>query len=364
MNLERLLANAAELHAIPAPTFHEHERAAYLRKLMEAVGAGDSVLDAAGNVITTIPGIEPPLIVSAHLDTVFDVDVPLTLRRTEGALHGAGIGDNTIAVAALVELAAELIHTPTDHKVLLVGNVAEEGLGNLAGMRALVDRMGKDVIAYLVLEGFSQNILVTRGLSIRRYRIKVTTRGGHPWAHSDRPSAIHLLTSLAHAITSRQRWQWSRLTVNIGRIEGGTSINTIASSAFMDIDVRSLHPNAISRFDAFLHQLCTSNAFDKASVELERIGERPAGEISPDAPLVRKAIASLQKAGIASIKMAVGSTDANIPLSLGLPSVCMGLTKGGNAHTTEEFIEVEPLHRGFAALLNLVRELTSNARES
>jgi len=364
MNLERLLANAAQLHAIPAPTFHEHERASRLCELMRTVGAVDTAIDPAGNVITTIPGIDPPLIVSAHLDTVFDVDVPLTLRRTEKELHGPGIGDNTIAVAALVELAAELTQTPPGHRIVLAGNVAEEGLGNLAGMRALVDRMGRDVIAYLVLEGFSQNILVTRGLSIRRYRIRVTTRGGHPWAHAGRPSAIHILTSLAHAITSRLRWQRSRLTVNIGRIGGGTSINTIASSAFMDIDVRSLHPSAISRFDTFLHQLCTTKAVDEGRINLERIGERPAGEIAPDAPLVRMAITSLQKAGIPSIKMAVGSTDANIPLSLGYPSICMGLTRGGNAHTTEEFIELDPLHRGYAALLDLVRTLAADARGS
>jgi len=354
---DRLLEYAIQLQRIPAPTFHEGKRAACLQDMLRSAGIPQTRMDAAGNIVAIIPGVSPPLIVSAHLDTVFGVDVPHTLRQTATTLHAPGIGDNTISLAALVQLGTELAAAPLHHSVVLVGNVGEEGLGNLAGMRAVVDRFGNDVIAYLVLEGFSQDVLVTQAINIRRYRVSVETQGGHPWAHPQRPSAIHLLAKLANTLTSPRRRRKGRLTVNIGRIEGGTSINSIAASASMQVDVRSIKPLPIHHFEGSLHQLCSSIEVEGSSITCECIGERPGGEIPSDAPLVQQALEALHSAGISPVKMATGSTDANIPLSLGYPAVCMGLTYGGDAHTTEEYIEIEPLHKGYAALKSLVTRL-------
>ena len=361
MNLERMISNAVLLQGIASPTFGEQPRAFRLRTMFEDVGVTQLEMDPAGNLLASLTqDTAPPLIVSAHLDTVFNDQTDLTLTRDEDRLSGPGIGDNTIALAALVELASDLLTDPPGADVILVANVAEEGLGNLAGMKALVDRFEHRVRAYIVLEGFSQDTLVTRALSIRRYRISAHTRGGHPWAHSDRPSAIHLLTQIAQQLLTRRRDPRSPMTVNIGRIQGGRSINTIAAEACMEADIRSTNVRSLDRFEMFLFRNCRQyNMAPDVVVRVEPIGSRPSGEVADNHPLVRSALHALHAAGIAPVRLAIGSTDANIPLSRGYPAICMGLTRGGGAHSLEEYIEIRPLQRGYAALLTLVRSLTS-----
>lgn len=355
MNLDRMLSNAADLQGIPAPTFHEKPRALHMQMLFRQAGLADVALDQSGNVIATLPHENAtPLLVSAHLDTVFPLETPLTLSRDERRLSGPGIGDNVIALAALIELAHDLQISPPPFKVVFIANVAEEGLGNLAGMRAIVERYQDDVRAYLVLEGFSQNTLVNRALCIRRYHVHIQTRGGHPWAHPDRPSAVHLLTALAQRVLRLRLDRRRFSTINIGRIEGGTSINTLAAEASMEIDVRALRTQALERFDERLRHLCQQSQVTGSTVQLELIGSRPAGSIPDHHRLVRAALDSLQKHGVSPVRLAIGSTDANIPLSRGYPAICMGLTLGGGAHSLEEYIEIDPLQVGYQALLSLI----------
>ncbi|MBN2557035.1 MAG: M20/M25/M40 family metallo-hydrolase [Anaerolineales bacterium] len=359
MNLERMLSNAAILQGIASPTFGEQPRAFRLQTMFEEAGVTQLKIDSAGNLLAWLTiDTPPPLIVSAHLDTVFCDQTDLTLTRNGDRLSGPGIGDNTIALAALVELAADLIANPPGADVILAANVAEEGLGNLAGMKALVDCFEHNVRAYIVLEGFSQDTLVTRALSIRRYRINIHTRGGHPWAHPDRPSAIHLLTQIAQLLLTRRRDPRSPMTVNIGRIQGGRSINTIAAEARMELDIRSANVRSLEHYEKFLFQISRQFMDRNVEIHVEPIGARPSGEVADDHPLVRSAMRALHAAGIAPVRLAIGSTDANIPLSRGYPAICMGLTRGGGAHSMEEYIEISPLKRGYAALLTLVHSLT------
>lgn len=355
MNLERMLANAEDLQRIPAPTFHESQRARRMQQLFRSAGLSTASIDDTGNVIAALPdGESPPLLISAHLDTVFPSDTPLTLIRDENRLAGPGIGDNVIALAALIELAHDLQKAPPPFQVILVANVAEEGLGNLAGMRAIVDRYQGHVRAYLVLEGFSQETVVNRALSIRRFRIAVQAQGGHPWAHADRPSAVHVLVGIAQRVLNLRFDRRRYCTINIGRITGGTSINTLAAEASMDIDVRSIRPLALERFEEKLHQLCRHVQVEGSTIQIEEIGSRPAGAIHDNHPLVQAALECLNNQGIAPVQLAIGSTDANIPLSRGFPAVCLGLTQGGGAHSLEEHIQIAPLPRGYAALLSLI----------
>jgi acetylornithine deacetylase/succinyl-diaminopimelate desuccinylase-like protein len=343
--------------ADPGPHLSEARRAAFIHTQFIAEGLFNVAMDSLGNVFGRLPGagLVRPLVVTAHTDTVFPEPVDLSVRREDGRIAGPGLGDNSMGVAGLFGLLWALrsrgAALPGD--LWLVANVGEEGLGNLGGMRLVVERFGARALAYIVLEGMSLGQVYHRGLDVQRYRISVRTAGGHSWVDYGRPSAVHELGALIGQLTAIPLPNAPRTTLNVGVISGGTTVNSIASLASLELDLRSESAQSLANLARQVETLVTAANRPGVQVQAEISGQRPAGEIPPTHPLVRLAARCLEAQGIQPT-LNVGSTDANIPLSRGLPAVCLGLTLGAGAHTVEEFIYTAPLGKGLAQLVALV----------
>lgn len=367
--IERILNMTMQLQQIPSPTFAERQRAEFICNYFQKIGKKDLTVDETGNVYIHIPGKreKPPLVVSAHLDTVFPPDTDLTCLRTEDRISGPGIGDNSLGLAGLFglywyfseEKATQSNPASLEGDLWLVANVGEEGLGDLKGMQSVVNRFQGDPIAYVVLEGMSLGQIYTRGLGVRRYRIQVHTRGGHSWVDYGSPSAIDEIAALIIKIKNLHVPEEPRSSLNVGVIKGGTSVNTIAADAGLELDLRSENTQVLHQMIEQVETL-VKEANDKGGntvqVSAEVIGDRPSGEIPMDHPLVKTAIECFAREGI-NVKLNIGSTDANVPLSRGYPAICMGLTTGGGSHTSGEYIETKPVAQGFSILVDLVQSI-------
>lgn len=359
--IDRILESACRIQQIAAPTFDESRRAAWVMDQFRALNLSDLHMDSAGNVLGCWPGTASaaPLVISAHLDTVFPLDVPLTLDRQGNRISGPGIGDNSLGVAAVLGL-AELLKTqalrfPGD--IWLVATTCEEGLGNLRGIQSVVQRFEGRPQAYICLEGHGLGTILHRGLGVERLRVTARAQGGHSWVDYGRPSAVHQLMRLGSRVASTRVPASPRTTLNIGRVEGGTSINTIAAEAWMEIDLRSEGAKALERLKSRVNRRLSS-VVEGVDVEVQVVGRRPAGEIPTTHPLVAAAQSVLAELGVTA-RLDIASTDANIPLSLGYPAVTLGLTSGGRAHTVDEFIETTPFQKGFRQIVNLVERLAA-----
>lgn len=353
----RLLDLAVVIQQVPAPTFEEGERAALICRHFEVEGMADVEIDPAGNVLARLAGSGSgkALVVSAHLDTVFPPGVDLRVRREPGRIIGPGIGDNSLGLAGLFGLVWAVrergLALPGD--LWLAANVCEEGLGNLRGMKALVERFGGQPLAYIVLEGMALGQVYHRALGVLRYRVTVRTAGGHSWVDHGQPSAIHELTAIGARLAALELPSAPRTTLNVGIISGGSSVNTIAAEAMLELDLRSESGAALEALAGQVEALAGSVERDGVSVAAEVVGRRPAGEIPPGHPLTRLAEDCLRSVGIEP-RLNIGSTDANLPLSLGYPAVTIGLTTGGRAHTVHEYINVAPLELGLEQAIRLV----------
>jgi tripeptide aminopeptidase len=366
--IPRILDLAVAIQQIPAPSFHETERAEFVRARFAEENLQGVEIDSVGNVYACFasnsqpPTVKcQPLIISAHLDTVFPLGIDLSVRREAERILAPGIGDNSLGVAGLLGLVWALrergLSLPGD--LWLVANVCEEGLGNLRGMQAVVDRFGpynvQSALAYIVIEGMALGQVYLRGLGVRRYRLSVRTAGGHSWIDYGQPSAVHELAVLSTRITTLQLPRSPRTTLNIGVISGGSSVNTIAAEAMLELDLRSENTSTLENVIRQVEQIVRSAQKPGVVIELEAIGQRPSGELPAEHRLVRLAQDCLRKAGV-DPHLNIGSTDANLPLSLGLPSVTIGLTTGGRAHTVHEFINIAPLEKGVEQLVSLVSQ--------
>lgn len=363
--IEHVVALAGEIQQIPAPSFKEAVRAEFMRSRFYEAGLQDVHQDEIGNVYARLPGkvATEPLVVSAHLDTVFPEGIPLHLKRQGACLYGPGIGDNALGLAGLIGLVwglqtqnEEAFHPPAD--IWLVANVGEEGLGDLRGMRAVVKRFASRPRAYLVLEGLALGYVYHQGLGVRRYSIQVNTEGGHSWVDYGRPSAIHEIAHLITRLLELPIPNKPRTTLNVGKISGGMSVNTIAAQAEIEVDLRSEHSATLESLAMKIEDVAHSVEREGVHVSLTKIGDRPAGELPAHHPIVRLAQQTLLEQGIEP-KLTIGSTDANLPLSKGFPAVCLGLARGGGAHTLQEFIEIPSLEVGLKVLLNFVRRVFS-----
>ncbi|MBA3531053.1 MAG: M20/M25/M40 family metallo-hydrolase [Ardenticatenales bacterium] len=336
------------IQQIPAPTFSEKARAIYVRERLEALGVSDLMMDEAGNVTARLPGQQrgPGLLLTAHLDTVFSAETDLSVRRQGQRLYGPGIGDNSLAVAGLLTLAKQLRAQPLRRDIWLAANVGEEGLGNLNGMWTVVRRLEKQLGAVIVLEGGAYGTIIHRGIGVKRRQLIVETAGGHAWSDFGTPSAIHELCRLGGAIAALTVPEEPRTSFNLGVIEGGTSINTIAARASALLDMRSEEPTALQRLEAQVDRLVAQARRSGVTVTSKSMGDRPAGGISPTHPLVGAAVESLAWLEEPPPSLRAASTDANVPLALGLPAVCIGLTVGHNAHRLDEYVELGPLKNG------------------
>ncbi len=358
-DITALLDLACQIQQVQSPTFEEGERAAFMLDQFKRLGLSDVHLDAAGNALARLPGENPgrkPVILSAHLDTVFARQPELPLKRMEDWIVGPGIGDNSLSLAALISVVNWLKKAgrTLTGDVWLAANVCEEGLGNLRGMRTLVDEFGDRPLAYLIIEGMGLGNIYTRGLGVSRYRIQIDTPGGHSWSNYGQPSAIHEMGRLVARLADLSLPSSPRTSLNIGVISGGTTVNSIASHASIDLDLRSVSTQTLGFIETQVITLARNFQQANVQVHIESIGKRDAGEISIKHPLVEIARCVIEDLGVLP-KLEVGSTDANIPLSRGLPAICIGLTQGAKAHTHDEYILTEPVRNGFRQVLQLLQ---------
>lgn len=346
------------IQQIPAPTFAEADRAAFVESQMRALGLQDVRQDDLHNVYGRFPGQHrrAPLIITAHLDTVFPLETDLRIRENGRLLSGPGIGDNSTGVAGLLLLAKSLIENQIKltNDVWLVANVCEEGLGDLRGIRAVVEAFGQSA-KYVIVEGGLFGQISHQAIGVRRFRLEVSGPGGHSWGSFGAASAIHVLGHLISAIDKLPVPASPRTTYNVGIIEGGTSINTIAQSAALQLDLRSEDPSALQHLvdsvTDIVHQTNQLRRDEGIHVTMTAIGSRPPGQISRHTALVKTAVDALHYVGSQGITFMMGSTDANVPLSKGFTAVVLGLTESGNAHRLDEFIDPTRLPDGLSQLL-------------
>lgn len=356
-SVNRVLDLAVRIQQIPAPTFGEGRRAEFVRGLFAGEGLLDVSMDPLNNVYARLAGSDatPPLIVSAHLDTVFPANTVLDHSREADRICGPGIGDNSLGVAALFGLLWELRSRGTRPAgdVWFTANVCEEGLGDLRGMNAVVERFGAYVRAYLVIEGTALGHVYHQAIGVARYRVKVRTAGGHSWSDYGEPSAIHEAARLVTQITALPVSASPRTTLNVGLISGGTGVNVLASEAIFELDLRSESSENLATLVQQVEQGLGSGRKGGVEIEVAVIGRRPGGEIPKAHPLVRLAAECLSELGLQAT-LTTGSTDANVPLSRGFPAIVLGVTTGARAHTAHEYIDIAPVEIGIEQLVRFV----------
>jgi acetylornithine deacetylase/succinyl-diaminopimelate desuccinylase-like protein len=361
-----------QLCRIPAPTFLEQERAAWFAEQFRAMGWNTSI-DRAGNVLAS-EGEGPFVAMTAHLDTVIAPRSKDDVRaEADGRFYGPGVSDNGAGLTALLAVARvwkscnNLPEFPCG--LLLAANVGEEGEGNLAGMRQICKQAigPRKIDAFLVVDGANTDHITTRGLGSRRFEVTFTGPGGHSWSDYGLANPLHALCRAVALFSETRLDSGPKSAINVGLIEGGSSVNAIAQTARAKVDIRSEN-NA--RMDELVDLL--SSAAERArdienqraltgrvQVKLREIGSRPAAALPDQAPILQYVRAVDSHLGIRS-HLDTSSTDANIPLSLGIPAVSIGAGGiGGGAHTTQEWYRPEArdlgLKRIFLTLLLLLR---------
>lgn len=341
---------------VPAPPFNEQERGEFVAGQFRQLGY-DPEIDEIGNVIVRRPGRGEAgsIMLLGHLDTVFPAGTEITVQRGDGTMQGPGIGDNSLGAAALLGIARSLdeLDARTAGDLILVANVGEEGLGNLRGARAAVDRFEDELGAVIAVEGHSLGRVTSGAVGSKRIKVTVTGPGGHSWGAFGQPSAIHALGHIIHEIDSIAVASHPKTTYNVGVIEGGVSVNTIAPVASAVIDMRSVDADSLDSLAARVEAIITERNRDAISTEIEVLGERPCGQMPDSAPIVRTALDVLRQMGLDPYTDA-SSTDANIPISRDIPAVCIGITNGEGPHRMEEHVQTEPIASGMAQLLSLV----------
>jgi tripeptide aminopeptidase len=343
---------------VPAPTFSEEARARYVASRFTEFGLTDLTVDPIWNVVARVPGrgVGPTILLAAHTDTVFPVGTDVRVKVEGELMRAPGVGDNASAVAVLLHtgrlLLEEGLTPPGD--VILAATVGEEGLGNLRGIRAVLDGPGRDAEYVLPLDG-SLGGLVAQGVASRRWQLQVTAEGGHSWGAFGAPSAIHALGRMISAISEIRVPSAPKTTFNVGLISGGTSVNTIAASAEAVIDLRSLSPEELRRLEDRMKRAVAQLATETGTfAKWELLGDRPGGSIPEDHPLCQLVRNVHQHLSIPTRSYA-SSTDGNVPLSRGIPAVTVGVTLGGNGHRLDEYIHTAPLVKGLAQVLLLIQ---------
>ncbi len=351
------IEQAALLQQIPAPTFAEQDRADYVRDQFEDFELDDIEIDALFNVYGCLPGRDsslPALAVTAHTDTVFPAETELSLRRSGMTMAGPGLGDNCFGLAGLLGLLASLrrLNYQPERDIYFVATSREEGMGDLGGMKAAFEKLSARIGAVINLEGLAFGHVYHSAIAVRRLHITAEADGGHSWLHFGRASAVHGILDLGHRLLSIDLPKTPRSTYNVGVIEGGQGINVIATSAGMWLDMRSEEPQSLAWLEAQVRDLVAACQTPDLRFAVEVVGDRPAGSIDPQHELVRGALAALEEVGILGT-LETGSTDANIPLAAGCPAITIGITRGGNAHRLDEYVELEPVEAGLRQLILL-----------
>ena len=351
---EWTLTQQIELCQIAAPPFKEAARAAEFKRRLELLNLKDVRIDAEGNVIAERPGTRqsPRVVLSAHLDTVFGDSVDVTVRRSGSRLDGPGIGDDCRGLAVVLATARGLQEGDirTLGPVIFVGTVGEEGAGNMRGVRHLIDRQtaGGRIDYFISVDGTGLTA-VSRAVGSHRYRVSVRGPGGHSFGDFGIPNPIHALGRGIAAIAQIPVPTSPRTTFSVGVIDGGTSVNAIAMSANMDIDLRSESQEALDSLDARMRRAVQAGiegeharwpgTTARLNVEFREIGKRPAAT-QPDTALITRATVAAGRALGFIPALISSSNDTNYPMSLGIPSIAIdGGGSGGSAHSTAEWYD-------------------------
>jgi acetylornithine deacetylase/succinyl-diaminopimelate desuccinylase-like protein len=345
------------LTLIPAPPFHEQERGRHLADAFRSLGFSP-FFDAIGNVIVPYGDSGTnPLVVGAHLDTVFPYDVKLELRITGRVMHLPGIADNGAGLVGLLWLfrAAKEAGLRFRRPLWGVANVGEEGEGDLRGARYLFKTRpwGSGDCEFIAVDGAGTQRILNQALGSRRFRIQMSGPGGHSWTDFGTPNPIH---AMAEAIANFVRGGCEPgASFNVGVIEGGIGVNSIARDTTIDVDLRSLSLAALEGLHERLARAMRERAsFAGLQLQIESIGERPLGRTSEQSGLVQAALETTRILG-ADVQLATGSTDANLPMSLGIPAIAIGAGgTGGGTHTPEEWFDPTGRETGLQRLLALV----------
>ena len=347
-----------ELAQIPAPSNHEEQRAQFCLDWLRGKGAEGAYIDEALNVIYPIgdTGENDLTVFMAHSDVVFPDTTPLPLKIENGRICCPGVGDDTANAVALLTVAgyiAEQKLMPRDCGVLLVINSGEEGLGNLKGTRKLMADFGHRVKEFITFDG-NATAIVTRAVGSRRYRVSVTTVGGHSYAKFGAPNAIAQLAQLIARLYEVEVPAIGKTTYNVGTISGGTSVNTIAQESSMLYEFRSDEREGLAFMQAQFDSIVEEFRSAGVEISIEVVGDRPCGLDVDTSPLARRASRAVEAHYGISPGLTSGSTDCNVPLSIGIPAICPGCVLGAGAHTREEYVEIDSLLPGLKVAFELV----------
>lgn len=353
------VADAAQLLEdlcdIPAPSHFEDERAAFVLSWLEGIGAKGAYVDEAKNVVLPIAceGKSDIVCFAAHTDTVFPMETPLVFKEEDGKYFCPGVGDDTVNLVNMLMTVRYIVQNGIQPKcgVLFVANACEEGLGNLKGIRQIFKDFDGRIQRFVTFDG-NFTAVVAKSVGSHRYNVEVKTEGGHSWGNFGKTNSIVELARLITELSAipLPKKEGAKTTFNVGLVEGGTSVNTIAQNASMLYEYRSDDAECLAYMEkAFRDAVAAFQKKTEAEITVTVVGERPCGEAKDKAvhqEMIDRAVAVSKKYSGKDCAVKSGSTDCNIPLSLGIPAICPGLTFGGGMHTREEWIEIASIPTG------------------
>jgi tripeptide aminopeptidase len=370
---DAILRTQIAVAQIAAPTGEEQERAGWVARRFSDCGLSEIETDGAGNVIARRSGAEDlgPVVICAHLDTVFPRETDLSIRRDGDRLVGPGINDNGRGLAVMLALASEIdgARTAPRRPVEFVATTGEEGIGDLRGAKHYFANRGRDAYAMIALDGAGDERIIHRALGSRRFRVSYSGPGGHSWAAYGVPNAVHAAAGAASRLANLALPTNPRTTLTVGRIGGGLSVNSIPDSAWLEIDLRSTSALQLDAIERAIHSIAQVAAIEEndkramgtraLSVRIEPIGSRPCGETSSEHALVQAAVQATRLVGRRP-DLALASTDANVPISQGIPAIAIGAGgRGGDAHTHAEWFDNLHGTVGVARALTIVMTAAS-----
>jgi len=362
-----IVASQIAVSEIEAPTGGERRRGTWVAERFREIGLRDVRMDAADNVIGRREGAADaaPVVICAHLDTVFPPGTPVGVRRSGARLLGPGIGDNGRGLAAMLALAGVIdgTHVRTHAPVDFVATVGEEGAGDLRGAKHFFDHAG-DARAAIALDGAGDERIVHCALGSRRFRISFRGPGGHSWTAFGVPNAVHAAALAAAKLARLPRPASPRTTISVGRIGGGIAVNAIPDEGWLEVDLRSTSAAVLDRYEREIHAAARAASDEEngrrahgtppLSESIARIGARPGGDTDAAHPLVAFAVDATRVIG-REPELATASTDANVPISRGIPAIAIGAGgRGGDAHTPAEWFDNTDGPTGLARALAIV----------
>ena len=378
-NYDRFVAEGIKLTEIPAPPFKEMTRAKEYEKMLKDAGLADVTIDAEGNAYGFRKGTHSDgkyVVIAAHLDTVFPEGTDVKVKREGTKLNAPGIGDDTFSLAALLSFvrAMNAAGIKTRDDIIFMGDVGEEGEGDLRGMRYLFTKgpLKDKIKTFISVESGGANGISTNAVGSRRYRVTFNGPGGHSYGAFGLVNPMFALGSAAAEFSHTEVPEKPKTTFGIGVIGGGTSVNSIPLSVWMEIDMRSEAPAELNKVEERMFKIMKdaaerenasrSTKEGKITVDIKKIGDRPAGLVDPKSPLALIAAGAIEANGYKA-SYGSGSSDSNMPISLGIPAFTTGkndLNMGGRGHSLDEWIDVAkaPMVKGMTACLNTILAVT------